>query len=62
MKDYTLNRLQELSSEIELLLEERQKQLKKLKQLDSRIKEISVIIPELQSILDKASSDDEQKN
>jgi predicted transcriptional regulator len=52
MKDTILNRLQELSTEIEHLLEERQNTLKKMKQLDSRIKEISVIIPELQSILD----------
>jgi predicted transcriptional regulator len=52
MKDHILNRLQELSAEIEHLLEERQSQLKRLKQLDSRIKELSVIIPELQSILD----------
>lgn len=62
MKEYIIKRLQELSAEIELLLEERQTQLKRLKQLDSNIKELSVVIPELQSILDKASSDDEQKN
>lgn len=52
MKDKILDRIQELSAEIEALLEQRQNQLKVLNQLDKRIKEISVIIPELQTILD----------
>lgn len=53
MKDYILSRLQELSTEIESLLEERQDRVKRLKKLDSRIKEISILIPELKIILDK---------
>ena len=57
MKERISDRLQELSVEIEALLEQRQNQIKVLNQLDRRIKEISVIIPELQAILDSDLSD-----
>lgn len=56
MKEKILERLQELSLEIEALLEERQRYHKMLNQADRRIKEISVIIPELQNILDSIES------
>ena len=52
MKDKVLERLQELSLELEALLEQRQKHIKTLNQIDSRIKELSAIMPELQSIVE----------
>ena len=56
MKENILHRLQELSAEIEGHLNERETHVKHLKKLDTRIKEISVIIPELQSLLDNIES------
>lgn len=56
MKQNILDRLQELSVEIEARLNERETYVKHLKKLDTRIKEISVIIPELQSLLDNIES------
>ena len=57
MKENILQRINELSAEIEALLEERQKHIKHLNNLDKRIKEISCILPELQAILDSDLSD-----
>jgi len=56
MKDKILKRLDELSTEIEAHLENRENYISELRKLDLRIKELSVLIPELRTLLDSEES------
>ena len=47
MEDKVLKRLQDLTRELEDLIQERELMVQELKMKDARIRELSVIIPEL---------------
>lgn len=50
MRDKLLKRLQELSEELETHIKEREFHVDTLRRLDARIKELSILIPELDKL------------
>lgn len=52
MKDKINKRLQELSVELEKLMNERQARIEELRKMDVRIKEVSSILLELKNLLE----------
>lgn len=54
MEEKINKRLQELSSELEKLMNDRQKRLDELRAMDMRIKEVSAVLIELKKLLDQA--------
>ena len=57
MKDKLLKRLQELSAEMEEHITHRESYAKAIRNMDARIKELAVLIPELQKLLDSEKED-----
>lgn len=52
MDDKINKRLQELSLELEKLMNDRQAKIEELRSMDARIKEVSAILLELKGLLD----------